>query len=56
LNEAPPGQLLAAFWKQVGGTTLVDQVKTVLAGVGILTLLVVFWRIGSQKEAEVQDE
>ena len=56
LNQAPPVQLLAAFWKQVGGTTFGDQAKTVLAGVGVLALLVMFWRMGREKEPEQEEE
>jgi hypothetical protein len=56
LNQAPPAQLLAAFWKQVGGTTIGDQVKTVLAGIGVLAVLIVCWRMGREKEPEHQEE
>jgi serine protease Do len=56
LNQAPPVQLLAAFWKQVGGTTFADQAKTVLAGVGVLALLVMFWRMGREREPEHEEE
>jgi hypothetical protein len=56
LNRAPPDQLLAAAWKQIGGTTVIDQSKTVLAGIGLLSLLVVFWRIGRQREPEHEEE
>jgi serine protease Do len=56
LNQAPANQLLAAIWKQVGGPTLFDQTKTVLAMIGILSLIVVFLRFGSQKEREHEEE
>jgi hypothetical protein len=56
LNHAPPDQLLAAAWKQIGGTTIVDQTKTVLAGIGVLSLLIVIWRVGRQREPEHEDE
>ena len=56
LHTAKPEQLLAAVWRQFGGTTLFDQTKSVLAIIGGLTLLVVFVRFGSQKEREPQEE
>jgi hypothetical protein len=56
LHEAPSGQLLAAVWKQFGGTTLYDQTKSVLAIIGVLSLVVVFLRFGSQKEHEHHEE
>jgi len=56
LNHAPPDQLLAAAWKQIGGKTVIDQTKTILAGIGLLSLLVVFWRVGRQREPEHQEE
>jgi hypothetical protein len=56
LNEAPPDQLLAVLWRHVGGPTLFDQTKTVLAMVGVLALLVVFVRFGSHKEREHEEE
>jgi hypothetical protein len=56
LNQAPPDQLLAAAWKKIGGSSVVDQGKTVLALVGILSLLLGFWRLGSRREPEVQEE
>ncbi|MDX1944851.1 MAG: serine protease [Pirellulaceae bacterium] len=56
LNSAPPDQLLAAAWKKLGGPTALDQGKTILAAIGILTLLVQFWRISRRPEPEVQEE
>jgi hypothetical protein len=56
LQKAPSTQLLAALWKQVGGKTPADQAKTVLAIIGGLSLLVVFWRVGRQREPEVDEE
>jgi Trypsin-like peptidase domain len=56
VNAAPPDQLVAVLWRHVGGPTLFDQTKTVLAIVGVLALLVVFVRFGSQKEREHEEE
>jgi len=56
LNSAPPNQLLAAVWKKLGGDTVFDQTKSVLAIVGVLAVVVVLWRIGGQKEAERYEE
>jgi hypothetical protein len=56
VNQAPPEKLLAAIWRHVGGTTLFDQTKTVLAMIGTLAIVVVFLRFGSQKEREHEDE
>jgi hypothetical protein len=56
LNEAPPDMLLAAAWKKIGGSSAIDQGKTVLALVGVLSLLLAFWRISSRREPEVQEE
>jgi hypothetical protein len=50
LADAPAAQLVAALWKQIGGTSAVDQLKTALAIIGGLTLLAIFWRLGSQPE------
>jgi hypothetical protein len=44
--------LAAAIWRQVGGDTPVDQGKTVLAIVGVLSLLVFGWRVSRQAEPE----
>jgi hypothetical protein len=52
LNQAPPSALAAAIWRQVGGDTPVDQGKTVLAIVGVLSLLVFGWRVSRQAEPE----
>jgi S1-C subfamily serine protease len=56
VNHAPPEKLLAAIWRHVGGVTLFDQTKTVLAMIGVLTIVVVFLRFGGQKEREHEDE
>jgi hypothetical protein len=55
IDEAPAAALAAAIWQQVGGKTAVDQGKTILAIVGVLSLLVLGWRIGSQREPEHED-
>jgi serine protease Do len=49
-------QLLADAWKKVGGETVWDQSKAVLAVVGILALFVMFWRMNSPPEPVVQEE
>ena len=56
LQQAPADQLLAAAWKQIGGTTLVDQVKTVLAAFGVLGIFVVVWRLVSRDDREDEAE
>lgn len=56
LNHAPPDQLLAAAWKKLGGVTVFDQTKSVLAIVGLLAVAVVLWRMGGQKETEHYEE
>jgi hypothetical protein len=56
LNEAEPKQLMAAVWRQFGGETVFDQSKSVLAMIGVLALVVVFLRFGSQKEPEHHEE
>jgi hypothetical protein len=50
LNEAPPDQLLAAVWKRFGGSTLFDQTKAVLAIIGVLAVVVQFWRFSNRPE------
>ena len=55
LNEAPPDQLLAAVWKRFGGATFFDQTKAVLAIIGVLAVVVQFWRFNSRSE-ERSDE
>jgi hypothetical protein len=50
IGDAPADQLLSAAWKRIAGTTVLDQAKTVFAIVGILTLLVQFWRFNSSPE------
>jgi S1-C subfamily serine protease len=56
LETAPADQLLAAAWKQVGGSTLFDQGKTLLAVLGILGLLIQFWRMNSRPDAIGDDD
>jgi hypothetical protein len=56
LQDAPPSKLLAVIWQRVGGTTLFDQTKSVLAIIGSLAIVVVFLRFGSKKEREHEDE
>ena len=53
LNSAPPGQLFAALWKQIGGPSVLDQIKTALAAIGVLGILILFWRMGRRTEPEV---
>lgn len=55
IGDAPADQLLAAAWKRVGGTTLWDQAKTVLAIVGMLTLVIQFWRFNSHSEPQHEE-
>jgi hypothetical protein len=54
INTASADQLFAALWKQIGGPGVLDQAKTVLAGIGILGILVLFWRMGRRAEPEVE--
>ena len=56
VNQAPPAALAAAIWRQVGGTTAVDQGKTILAIVGVLSLLVFGWRISRPREPEHDED
>jgi hypothetical protein len=56
LAQAPSDQLLAAVWKQIGGKTIFDQIKTVLALIGALALALVFWRSGNHREREHDEE
>jgi hypothetical protein len=56
LQHAPPSQLLSVLWRQVGGPSLIDQVKTTLAGVGVLAIVVLFWRLKGKKEPEHEEE
>jgi hypothetical protein len=55
LEAAPADQLLAAVWKQVGGNTMFDQGKTLLAVLGLLGLLIQFWRMNSRPDALDED-
>lgn len=56
IHEAPADQLLLAAWKQIGGNSLVEQIKTVLAAFGVLGLLVVVWRLFSRDDLETEPE
>jgi hypothetical protein len=56
LNNAPPEKLLAAAWRQLGGTTPFDQAKTILAIFGGLAVLVAFWRVSKQREPEREED
>ena len=49
-------QLLAQAWQKIGGESVWDQAKAVLALVGLLALFVQFWRMGSQREPVMQEE
>lgn len=51
LESAPADQLIAAAWKQIGGSTLFDQGKTLLAILGMLGLLFQFWRMNSRPDS-----
>ncbi len=50
IANASADQLLSAAWQRIGGTSFWDQSKTVLAIVGLLTLLIQFWRFNSHSE------
>lgn len=56
LQETPADQLLVAAWRKIGGTTLWDQAKTVLAMIGLLALFVQFWRMNSAPEPQVEED
>jgi hypothetical protein len=56
VNQAPADQLLAALWRHVGGPTLFDQAKAVLAMIGVVALVIAFLRFGTQKEREHEEE
>ena len=49
-------QLLADAWKKIGGETIWDQTKAVLAIIGLLALFVQFWRMNSQPEPVVEED
>jgi hypothetical protein len=53
-ETAPLGtdHLALAVWQRVAGTSVWDQAKTVLAIVGVLTLLIQFWRLNHQPEPQ----
>ena len=56
IQTAPTDQLLLAAWKQIGGNSLAEQIKTVLAAFGVLGMFVVAWRLFSRDEAEAEAE
>ena len=56
IHEAPADQLLLAAWKQIGGTSLVEQIKTVLAAFGVLGIFIIAWRLFAREEAETEAE
>jgi hypothetical protein len=49
-------QLVGEVWKRIGGESPWDQAKAVLAGIGLLALFVLFWRMNSAPEPAVQEE
>jgi hypothetical protein len=55
LETAPADQLIAAAWKQIGGSSLFDQGKTLLAVLGLLGLLIQFWRLNSRPDPADED-
>ncbi|WP_254508404.1 S1 family peptidase [Anatilimnocola floriformis] len=55
LEATPADQLIAAAWKQIGGSTLFDQGKTLLAVLGLLGLLIQFWRLNSRPDPHDDD-
>lgn len=56
IDQAPPERLLAAAWKKLGGETVLEQTKSVLAIIGMLSVVIQFWRFSSRKEPEVQED
>ena len=52
IQSTPTDQLLAAAWQKIGGPSLIDQIKTVLAGIGVLGILVLFFRMSRRSEPE----
>ncbi|MBC7852668.1 MAG: trypsin-like peptidase domain-containing protein [Pirellulaceae bacterium] len=55
-DEGSALPLLAEAWRKIGGESVWDQTKAVLALVGILALFVMFWRMNGQPEPAVQEE
>jgi hypothetical protein len=55
-DESSALELLAQAWKKLGGESVWDQAKAVLALVGLLALFVQFWRMGSHPEPAMQEE
>lgn len=56
LKSASTDELLAAAWRQIGGESLYDQGKTILALVGLLSLLGRLWSLGAEKESGADAE
>ena len=56
LEEASAVKLLTEVWRKVGGESVWDQTKAVLALVGILALVVKFWTMNGQSEPQSQDD
>ena len=56
IDQAPPERLLAAAWKKLGGESMLEQTKSVLAIIGLLSVVIQFWRFSSRKEPEVQED
>lgn len=54
INSAPPDQLLAAAWQKIGGPSVLDQAKTILAAIGVLAIIVLFWRVSRRVEPEME--
>ncbi|MGI8979447.1 MAG: trypsin-like peptidase domain-containing protein [Pirellulaceae bacterium] len=55
-DEGSAVQLLVEAWKKIGGESVWDQTKAVLAIVGILALFVMFWRMNGHPDPVVQEE
>jgi hypothetical protein len=55
LNQASPDRLLAAAWQKLGGESVFDQTKSVLAIIGVLAVVVVVWRLGGVKERDHEE-
>jgi hypothetical protein len=56
LADAPANKLLALIWRRFGGETTFDQAKSILAMIGLVSVIIVFLRFGSKKEVEHHDE
>ncbi|MFN0018198.1 MAG: serine protease [Pirellulaceae bacterium] len=55
-DDGSATQLLSDAWKKIGGESIWDQTKAVLAIVGLLALFVQFWRMSSTSEPVVQED